>query len=68
METIRKIEWVFGDDAMDFTQIMEWYNSFKHGRMMVMSDTCSGRPSTSRNDELIDQVRTLIMQDRRVTV
>jgi len=27
-----------------------------------------GRPSTSRNDELLDQVRTLVMQDRRVTV
>ena len=25
-------------------------------------------PSTSRNDELIDQVRTLVRQDRRVTV
>ena len=32
------------------------------------SDARSGRPSTSRNDELIVQVRTLVMQDHRVTV
>jgi len=44
VETVRKIEWVFGDDAMDFTQIMEWYSSFKHGHMTVESDSRSGRP------------------------
>ena len=32
------------------------------------SNSCSGRPSTSQNDELIDQVRTFVIQDRRVTV
>jgi len=68
VETIRKIQWVFGDDAMGITQIKGWHNRFKDGRTSVESDTRSGRPSTSRNDELIDQVRTLVMQDRRVTV
>ena len=68
VETIQKIQRVFGDNAMDFTKNKEWYNRFKDGRMSVESDACSGRPSTSRNEELIDQVRTLIMQDRRVTV
>ena len=32
------------------------------------SDARSGRPLTRRNDELIDQVWTLVMQDRRVTI
>jgi hypothetical protein len=36
--------------------------------MSVESDARSGRPSTSRNDELIDRVRTLVIQDCRVTV
>ena len=58
----------FGDDGMGITQIKEWYNQFKDGRTLVESDARSGRPSTSRNYELIDQVRTLVMQDRRVTV
>ena len=31
-------------------------------------DALSGGSSTSRNDELIDQVRNLVMQDHRLTV
>lgn len=50
-----KFSGFFGDDAMGITQIKDWYNRFKDGRMSVESDACSGRPS-SRNDELIDQV------------
>jgi len=53
---------------MGITQIKEWYNRFKDGRTSVDSDARSGMPSTSRKDELIDQVRTLVMQDHRVTV
>jgi ketopantoate reductase len=47
VETIRKIQRLFGDDAMDITQIKEWYNRFKVGRTSVESDARSGRPSTS---------------------
>jgi len=68
METIRRIQWVFGDDTMGITQIKEWYNRFKSGRKSMESDARSGRPSTSRNDDLIDQVRAFVMQDRCVTV
>jgi ribosomal protein S25 len=59
---MRKLKWGFGDDAMGITQIKEWYNRFKEGPTTVK------RPSTSRNDDLTDQVRTLVMQDRLVTV
>ena len=68
VKTIRKIQQAFGDDAMSITQIKEWYNRFKDGRTSVESESRSGRPSTSRNDEVIDQVQTLVMQDRRVTI
>ena len=69
VETIQKIQRVFfGDDGMSITQIKEWYNRFKDGRTSVESDSHFGRLSTSRNDEFIDQVRTLFMQDRHVTV
>jgi histone-lysine N-methyltransferase SETMAR len=67
MKTIRKIQRGFGDDAINITQIKGWYNRFKDGRTSVESDARSGRHSTSRNNELIDKVRTLVMQDRRVT-
>ena len=68
VETIQKIHRVFDDDAMGITQIKEWYNRFKDGCTSVESNAHCGRPSTSRNDTLIDQVRTLVMQHCRVTV
>ena len=68
VETIRKVQQVFSNNAMSITQIKEWYNRFKDGHTSVESDAHSNRPSTSRNDELIDQLRTLVLQDHRVTV
>jgi len=44
VETIRKIQRVFGDDALGITQIKEWYNRFKDGRTSLESDARSGRP------------------------
>jgi len=68
METIRKIQQAFGEDAMSITQIKEWYNRFKDGSTSVNSEPRHGRPSTSRNDNVINQVHTLLTQDRRITV
>jgi len=68
VKTIRKIQQAFGDDAMSITRIKEWYNRFKDGSTSVDSELRHGRPSTSRNDNVINQVRTLVMQDRRITV
>jgi len=67
-ETIRKIQQAFGDDTMSITRIKEWYNRFKDGSTSVDSEPRHSRPSTSRNDNVINQVRTLFMQDCRITV
>jgi hypothetical protein len=55
-ETIRKIQQSFGDDAMGATQIKEWFNQR------------SGRPSTSRNANVIENVHSLILEERRLTI
>ncbi|XP_076036508.1 uncharacterized protein LOC143022255 [Oratosquilla oratoria] len=68
VETIRKIKQAFGDEAMGITQIKEWYRRFKGGRTSVESETRSGRPSTSRNETVINQLRTLVMQNRGITI
>jgi AraC-like DNA-binding protein len=67
-QTIRKIQQAFGDDAMGAMQIKEWFNRFKDGRTLVDSDQCSGRPSTSRNANDIENVCSLILEDRHMTV
>jgi len=68
VETTGKIQQAFGDDAMSITRIQEWYNRFKDGSTSVDSEPRHSRPSTSRNDNVINQEQTLVMQDRRITV
>jgi hypothetical protein len=67
-ETIWKIHQAFSDDAMVATQTKEWFNHFKDGRTLADSDQRSGRPSTSRNASVIENVRSLILEDRHLTV
>jgi AraC-like DNA-binding protein len=66
-ETIWKIQQAFGDDAMGAKQFKEWFNCFKDGRTLAESDESSGRPSTSRNANIIENERSLILDDRRLT-
>jgi len=68
VETIRNIQQAFGYDAMSITCIKEWHNRFKDGSTSVESEPRHGKPSTSRNDNILNQVRNLLMQDRRITV
>ncbi|GFV22348.1 HTH_48 domain-containing protein [Trichonephila clavipes] len=43
-------------------------HSRKEGRQSVNSDPRSGRPSTSRNEDKISQVKAVVLSDRRLTV
>jgi hypothetical protein len=67
-ETIRKIQQAFSDDAMGATQIKEWFNHFKDGCTLADSDQRSRRPSTSRNENVIENVHSLILEDHHLTV
>ena len=66
-ETIQKIQQAFGDEALSQTQIKEWFIRFKSGGMPVESEARSGRPSTSRNEEVV-KVRQIVMEDRDVPI
>ena len=58
----------YGEDAMGRTQKFDWFRRFKEGRTSIESDPSSGRPSTLRNVEMIAKVRTLVRNNRRLTV
>jgi hypothetical protein len=68
VETIWKIQQAFGDDRMVATQIKEWFNRFRDGRTLADSDQRFGRPSTSQSKNVIENVRSLILEDRHLTV
>ncbi|XP_064077698.1 protein GVQW3-like [Macrobrachium nipponense] len=68
VQTIQKIQQAFGDEAMGITQIKEWYNRFEDGQTSVESKPRSGRPSSSRNEEFVENVRRIVEDDRRITI
>ena len=41
---------------------------FKNGRTSLMDAERSGPPSTSTTDEKLEEVRAIILTDRRVTI
>ena len=67
-QTIRKIQQVFGEDAMGVTQIKQWFNRFKDGRTSAESEQSGARHQTARNAAVVERVRNLVMADRRLTV
>ncbi|GFT83341.1 HTH_48 domain-containing protein [Nephila pilipes] len=55
-QVIRKIQQVFGEDAMGITQIKEWFNRFKDDRTLVESEQRCGRPQTARSAANVERV------------
>ena len=46
---------------------MEWFRWFKEGQTSVESDKRSGRPCKNRNELMIDKVRFVVLDNRRIT-
>jgi hypothetical protein len=67
-ETIRKIQQAFSDDAMGAPQVKDWFNRFKDGHTLADSDQSSGRPSSSWNANVVENLCSLILEDHRLTV
>jgi len=67
-ETYQLLQQAYGEDAMGHTQVFDWFHQFKEGRTSVESEPGSGRPSTSRNEDMIAKVRIIIRNNRRLTV
>ena len=53
MEMYQLLQQAYGEDAMGHTQVFDWFCRLKEGRASIESDTHSGRPSASRNEEVI---------------
>ena len=44
------------------------HKSFLEGREQVEDEPCAGRPSTSKMDDNVERVRSLVRSDRRLTL
>ncbi|GFU79594.1 protein GVQW3 [Trichonephila clavipes] len=62
-ETYEMMKTAFGDESCS---VFDWFRRFKEGRQSVNSDPRSGRPSTSRNEDKIAQVKAVVCSDRHL--
>ena len=62
------LQQAYGEDCLSLTQRYEWYQRFKSGRTSIEDDPISGRPSSSTGDDHIEKVRSVIRENRRLTV
>ena len=46
----------------------EWFKRFREGKETTEDESRSGQPSTSRTPEMMEKVRQMLVQDRRLTL
>lgn len=66
--TYEKLKHAYGKHSLSRAQVFRWHKSFLEGREHVEDEHRSGRPSTSKTDENIERVNTLVRSDRRLTL
>ena len=58
----------YGEATLDRSNIYRWYKMFSEGREDMNDEERAGRPSTSTTDENIDEVKKIVLANRRITV
>ena len=59
---------VYGREAVSRKSVYEWFKLFREGKETTEYEPRSGRQSTSRTLEMIEKVRQILAQDRRLTL
>ncbi|XP_068246292.1 protein GVQW3-like [Palaemon carinicauda] len=58
----------YGDKQMSQASFCRWFNRFSERNEQVEDEPRSGVPISAQKEEIINEVRRLVMQDRRITV
>ena len=58
----------YGEATLDRSNVYRWYKMFSEGREDVNDEERAGRPSTSTTDENIDEMKKIVLANRRITV
>jgi hypothetical protein len=65
-EIHRELVTVYGANVMTVQRVRKWYREFDSGRVNVMDEQRSGRPSTSA--DLVQDIDAAMQADRRVSI
>ena len=55
------------EHAPSYVTVKNWVAQFKRGDFSTCEAPCPGRPKTVTTREIIDQIRELILEDRRIS-
>jgi len=65
-ETLVLVQKVYGNEALNRSNVFRWYSRFRDGRELVEDDERGGRPKSTRNEENITAVADLVKNYRRI--
>jgi len=66
--TYEKLQRAYGEHTLSRAQVFRWHKSFLEGREQVEDEPRAGRHSTSKTDDNVERVRSLVRSDRRLTL
>ncbi|KYN36545.1 hypothetical protein ALC56_09090 [Trachymyrmex septentrionalis] len=67
-DAFRMLTVAYGEATLDRSNVYRWYKMFSKDREDVNDEERAGRPSTSTTDENIDEVKKIVLANRRITV
>jgi len=67
-ETLEMLTVAYGESTLSKKNVYKWYNLFQEGRENVNDEPRSGRPSTSKTDENVQEVKKIVFKNRRITI
>ena len=64
--TYEKLQRAYGEHSQSTAQVFRWHKSFLEGQEQVENEPRAGRPSTSKTDDNVERVRSLVRSDRQL--
>ena len=62
--TYEKSQRAYGEHSLSRAQVFRWHKFFSEGREEVEDETRAGKLSTSKTDDSVERVRSLVRSDR----
>ena len=66
--TYVKLQRAYGEYSLSSAQVFRWHKSLLEGREQVEDEPRAGRLSTSKTDDNVERMRSLVRSDRRLTL